>query len=391
MTGQLDPNLDPNEGNSSPIDATIDPAPAAPGPLFVDQGGELKSPTVAQPPEPAIAQPRPVAPPSALETTPSAPGKAPSALNKAASAPGQPASVSGRPASAPGEPAPALAQAARRKANHPPALLANQHRRKAIHHRHWPTSTGARQSTTVAQPPGTVDRPTRAGHFQATFDAETTSFGAGARASDGRTRAIRQRRFARQRFRLETVSLGEVPVRPFVALAERPQAVLGSGPAAVFPVPIEPTRAALGTDVVTCPECGQLATVDMARRQADDFCRRCDFPLFWARGTVIAPEGAESGASLRRLPGTVGRAATAALICPHCSEPNSPAAEICVRCALSLHPVDIPEPEPVVIAPPEPEPEPEPLPEKSFDWWWIVAIAAALVAIALLVGLLYLR
>ena len=25
----------------------------------------------------------------------------------------------------------------------------------------------------------------------------------------------------------------------------------------------------MGTDALTCPECGQLATVDMARRQAD--------------------------------------------------------------------------------------------------------------------------
>lgn len=167
--------------------------------------------------------------------------------------------------------------------------------------------------------------------------------------------------------------------------------MLGTGPAAVFPVPNGPTRAALGTDVVTCPECGQLATVDMARRQAEDFCRRCDFPLFWARGTVITPEGEESGASLRRLPGTVGRAATAALICPHCSEPNSPAAEICIRCALSLHPVDIPEPEPVVVFAPIPEPEPEPEPEPGFDWWWIVALVTALVGIVLIVALLYLR
>jgi hypothetical protein len=129
---------------------------------------------------------------------------------------------------------------------------------------------------------------------------------------------------------------------------------------------------------------------DMARRQADDFCRKCDFPLFWARGTVIAPEGAESGASLRRLPGTVGRAATAALICPHCSEPNSPAAEICVRCALSLHPVDIPEPAPVVQAP-EPEPEPDPEPEPRFDWWWIVALMTVLMAVALVVAIVALR
>ncbi len=131
--------------------------------------------------------------------------------------------------------------------------------------------------------------------------------------------------------------------------------------ASSFPVSAGPTRAALATDLVTCPECGQMATVDMARRQAEDFCRNCDYPLFWANSTVIAPSGEDTGASLRRLPGTVGRAATAALLCPHCGEPNSPAAQICIRCALSLHPVEIPEPEPVVVIP-EPEPEPEPPP-----------------------------
>jgi hypothetical protein len=165
---------------------------------------------------------------------------------------------------------------------------------------------------------------------------------------------------------------------------------LFSGHPLSAPPPVPRGGGAVSSDVVTCPECGQLATVDMARRQADDFCRKCDFPLFWARGTVIAPEGAESGASLRRLPGTVGRAATAALICPHCSEPNSPAAEICVRCALSLHPVDIPEPAPVVQAP-EPEPEPDPEPEPRFDWWWIVALMTVLMAVALVVAIVALR
>ena len=105
---------------------------------------------------------------------------------------------------------------------------------------------------------------------------------------------------------------------------------------------------------------------------------------------MIAPDGTESGASLRRLPGTVGRAATAALICPHCAEPNSPAAEICVRCALSLHPVDIPEPEPVVAAAPEPAPEPPPEPAR-FDWWWIVALVTVIMAIGLIVAIVALR
>ena len=180
---------------------------------------------------------------------------------------------------------------------------------------------------------------------------------------------------------------------PIVVDADEPPPLLVRGyqPPPVAALPDQRTAAA--TDVVTCPECGQLATVNMARRSADDFCRNCDFPLFWAKGTVITPEGQETGASLRRLPGTVGRAATAALICPHCAEPNSPTAEICVRCALSLHPVDIPEPEPepliVFEPPPAPEPEPEPVPR--FDWWWVVAGAMAVIAIGLIVLLIVLQ
>ena len=185
------------------------------------------------------------------------------------------------------------------------------------------------------------------------------------------------------------------PTGPITEVIPRsgPQAVDRIGVVTVqsassFPVSAGPTRAALATDLVTCPECGQMATVDMARRQAEDFCRNCDYPLFWASSTVIAPSGEETGASLRRLPGTVGRAATASLLCPHCGEPNSPAAEICIRCALSLHPVEIPEPEPVVIVLPEPEPEPEPPPEKPFEWWWValIGICVAILVIMIIWG-----
>jgi hypothetical protein len=182
------------------------------------------------------------------------------------------------------------------------------------------------------------------------------------------------------------------PITDVIAVSGLPGAA-GSGVGTVqsagsFPVSAGPTRAALATDLVTCPECGQMATVDMARRQAEDFCRNCDYPLFWANSTVIAPSGEDTGASLRRLPGTVGRAATAALLCPHCGEPNSPAAEICIRCALSLHPVEIPEPEPVVVIP-EPEPEPEPPPEPVFEWWWLalIGICIAILVIMIIWGL----
>ena len=167
-----------------------------------------------------------------------------------------------------------------------------------------------------------------------------------------------------------------VPIRPFQS---NPSAV-ASG-ALSFPDLGDPTRAALATDLLTCPECGQMATVDMARRQAEDFCTNCDYPFVLGAGHGVPPSGQDTGASLRRLPGTVGRAATASLLYPHCGEPNSPTAEICVRCALSMHPVEIPEPAPPPIVVPEPEPEPEP----GFPWWWVVLIAVCVIIIGLMI------
>lgn len=138
-------------------------------------------------------------------------------------------------------------------------------------------------------------------------------------------------------------------------------------------------------ELVTCPECGEMAMVESAQRRAEDFCRRCDFPLFWARTTVILPSSEATGASLRRLPGTVGRAATASVPCPHCGEPNSPVAVTCVRCHQSMVIVAAPPPPPpapVYIAPPpEPEPEPEP---SGIPWWWIVLMTACVIAIGVL-------
>jgi hypothetical protein len=136
-------------------------------------------------------------------------------------------------------------------------------------------------------------------------------------------------------------------------------------------------------DLVTCPECGEMATVDAARRNAQDFCRHCDFPLFWARNTVILHSGQETGASLRRLPGTVGRAATAALMCPHCGEPNSPAAQNCIRCLLPLHPVEVVA-APIFVPPPEPERLPVPI-GRDYPLWWILLVSACVLAIVLIV------
>lgn len=158
--------------------------------------------------------------------------------------------------------------------------------------------------------------------------------------------------------------------------------VLQSEPIAPYQEPAHPP---VSGDLVTCPECGEMSLVETAQRRSTDFCRRCDFPLFWARTTVIVPSGEETGASLRRLPGTVGRAATAAVPCPHCGEPNTPTAQTCIRCGLSMTVTMAPPPpppEPVYIVPvPEPEPEPE---RSGIPWWWILAMVACVIAIGLL-------
>lgn len=135
---------------------------------------------------------------------------------------------------------------------------------------------------------------------------------------------------------------------------------------------------------VECPSCGTTGRVDYARRDAQDFCAVCDFPLFWSRDRVpVADDGPGDGSALRRLPGTAGRAALASLLCPSCTEPNPPSGEFCVRCGSPLRPVA----EPAPIWEPEPQLEPEAVPEPAFRWWPYVAasVAALVVLVTLLI------
>jgi hypothetical protein len=142
------------------------------------------------------------------------------------------------------------------------------------------------------------------------------------------------------------------------------------------------------TELVTCPECGRTATVTLNRREARDFCLGCDYPLFWTPSAVLRdPSTATADDSLRRLPGTVGRATVASQPCPHCNEPNRLTAVTCVRCGLPMQlAAPAPQPEPVYLPPPPP-PEPEPEPERGVPWWvWALlafGTAATLVLIVL--------
>ena len=156
----------------------------------------------------------------------------------------------------------------------------------------------------------------------------------------------------------------------------------------------EAAAAAVGTlllpthrEDAVCPSCGAAAAVDYTRRDADDFCRACDFPLFWSRDRVVAlSSGGPDEAGLRRLPGTAGRAALASLLCPSCAEPNPATGVTCLRCGADLHPKAV---VPIVVAP-EPEPELVVEPDEPGRSWWPIIIAGALAVVALTVVLLVL-
>jgi hypothetical protein len=143
-----------------------------------------------------------------------------------------------------------------------------------------------------------------------------------------------------------------------------------------------------------CPGCGTRSTFDRLNQTADEFCRQCDYPLFWATplpSEVPEPEPEMSLAgldpSLLRRPGVAGRVVPVGTNCPTCGEMNLMSAVYCVRCGNLMHP-EPPAP------PPEPEPEPElpppPPPPPPRNWWpWIIAgIVLLILVIVLLVVLL---
>lgn len=144
----------------------------------------------------------------------------------------------------------------------------------------------------------------------------------------------------------------------------------------------------MSTDV-TCPTCGTVSYFEEIGRDAEAFCRVCDFPLFWVRsGSLGATDGFSGDVGLRRLPGTAGRVALATLPCPSCTEPNPVTGTICIRCGADLYPEpEVPEPEPVVVAPPPPPP---PAPKRRIWPWVLLGVLAGLAVVALVVLLIVL-
>lgn len=160
------------------------------------------------------------------------------------------------------------------------------------------------------------------------------------------------------------------PLRPPTA----PTAVVrvSAMPPAAAPAPAEVT--------IVCPECGTASAVSLARRDADDFCPTCDYPLFWARPqdrTVAAQDGPDD--ARRRSPGASGALLLATVPCPVCAELNLPSAVVCIRCGADMVPppppvpVPLPAPQPVVVVPVV---APREQPKVRFPWWWYLAMAA---------------
>jgi hypothetical protein len=142
---------------------------------------------------------------------------------------------------------------------------------------------------------------------------------------------------------------------------------------------------------IVCPSCSQVAEFDAMRRASEEFCRNCDFPLFWARSEALSVATNDEDASRRRLPGAAGRLTLGSKVCPECGEMNLLDVRYCIRCNNDFDPPPPPPPpppapEPVVIELPPPPPPPLP-PEPDHSIWWILALVAVGVLAMVLVSL----
>ena len=131
----------------------------------------------------------------------------------------------------------------------------------------------------------------------------------------------------------------------------------------------------MAVDVV-CPTCNTVSHLPEVGRDSDSFCRTCDYPLFWARQTSLAPKdlGLADSRGLRRLPGTEGWAIAERIVCPECSEPNLVTETFCVRCGADLRPRPLP-PIYVPSAPPPPVEAPLSVARRR-DWLPAVVVLA---------------
>lgn len=113
---------------------------------------------------------------------------------------------------------------------------------------------------------------------------------------------------------------------------------------------------------IVCPDCSTETFIDDRSGPLDgtpeEFCRICDYPLFWVSHLALTAAGPgvvdpPQPSPLRRYPGTEGIESTTAVTCPVCRELNSPERRLCWRCRSELRPIPHVPVEPVPVSAPE--------------------------------------
>lgn len=158
---------------------------------------------------------------------------------------------------------------------------------------------------------------------------------------------------------------------------------------------------------IVCPECSTQTFIDdsdgFLDGTPDEFCRNCDFPLFWAPKSAIRdeievtadvggdqrgihPHGDPGQPPMRRLPGTEGLESSTGVPCPHCRELNDPDRVRCWRCGNLMVPEVVVEESQLVDEAAEAVPD---VPEVPRYWdppsWLLVALGVVLVALVALI------
>ena len=146
---------------------------------------------------------------------------------------------------------------------------------------------------------------------------------------------------------------------------------------------------------IVCPNCQAVTELAALRRDAKEFCWKCDYPLFWvSSGVPTTRPGTTVEEARRRLPGAAGRQRVGSRVCPNpkCGELSPLGATHCWRCDTEFDPKP---PEPVVIVlPPPPAPEPivvvvapPPAPPPPWWYWWPLGVIGAAIVIRILIAI----
>jgi hypothetical protein len=145
---------------------------------------------------------------------------------------------------------------------------------------------------------------------------------------------------------------------------------------------------------VICPNCKTSTELLAIRRNHDEFCPSCDYPLFWVSTSLPTTRpGTTNEPTLRRLPGVGGRQSVGSKVCSNCGELNQLGETHCDRCKAELDPKP-PEPIVVVIPPPPPAPEPAPIvvvvppPTPPWWWWWPLGLIGIAIVIRIVIAII---